>query len=67
MNQYALRIYKDNGELQTAFSTRTGLKLDEKFQIQNDLSEHNGKKFVLFDITEQKEISTGIIGKIENE
>ena len=74
MKTLALRIYKDPETLLTVITTRTGLKVnDATGEVDNNLTEYNGKSFVLFDIEAQKEINKGVIeqgqlgfGKPEN-
>ena len=62
MKTLALRIYKDPETLLTVITTRTGLKVnDATGEVDNNLTEYNGKSFVLFDIEAQKEISKGVI------
>ncbi len=61
--EFALRIYKDNGELKTVLTTRLGLRCNEGGVFETDLSAFNGLKFVLFNITTQKEVKSGVIGE----
>lgn len=65
--EFALRIYKENGELKTVLTTRLGLKCNEGGVFETDLSQYNGLKFTLYNITTQKEVKSGIIGEQKSE